>query len=43
MRVDSAEKLRAAVVRALGRIHAVLDDAQRKKLAYLVRTGTLTI
>lgn len=43
MRVDSAEKLRVAVVRALGRIHAVLDEAQRKKLAYLVRTGTLTI
>jgi Spy/CpxP family protein refolding chaperone len=43
VRVKSAERLREAVVSALGRIHAVLDDEQRKKLAYLLRTGTLQI
>ena len=42
-RVESAERLRAAVLRALGRIHATLDEAQRKKLSYLIRTGTLSI
>lgn len=42
-RVESAERLRTAVLRALGRIHATLDEAQRKKLSYLVRTGTITI
>jgi Spy/CpxP family protein refolding chaperone len=42
-RVESAEKLRTAVVRALGRIHATLDDGQRKKLSYLVRTGTIAV
>ena len=42
-RVESADKLRTAVVRALGRIHAVLDENQRKKLSYLVRTGTLSL
>ncbi len=42
-RVKSAEKLRDAVVGALGKIHAVLDAEQRRKLAYLLRTGTLEI
>ena len=42
-RVKSAERLRDAVTRALKRIHAILDDEQRKKLAYLLRTGVLTI
>ena len=37
------EGLRAAVVKALGRIHAVLDPEQRSKLAYLLRTGALSI
>jgi hypothetical protein len=43
LRVSSADKLRDAVVKALGRIHALLDEPQRKKLAYLIRTGTLTL
>lgn len=43
LRVSSAERLREAVVKALGRIHALLDEPQRKKLAYLIRTGTLTL
>lgn len=42
-RVKSAERLRTAVVKALGRIHALLDDEQRAKLAYLLRTGALAI
>lgn len=42
-RVRIAERLRDAVVRALERIHAMLDKEQREKLAYLIRTGTLTI
>jgi Spy/CpxP family protein refolding chaperone len=42
-RVKSAEKLRDAVVTALGKIHGILDAEQREKLAYLLRTGTLVI
>ncbi len=42
-RVKTAERLRDAVVRALGRIHAMLNDEQRAKLAYLIRTGALAI
>ncbi len=42
-RVRSAERLRDAVTRALKRIHAVLDEEQRRKLAYLLRTGVLTV
>jgi Spy/CpxP family protein refolding chaperone len=42
-RVKSAERLRDAVVKALGRIHALLDGEQRGKLAYLLRTGALSI
>ncbi len=43
LRVKSAASLRDAVVKALGRIHALLEAGQREKLAYLIRTGTLTI
>ncbi len=43
LRVKSAERLRDAVVTALSRIHALLDPAQREKLAYLIRTGALVI
>lgn len=42
-RVQSASKLRDAVVAALGKIHALLTPEQRKKLAYLIQTGTLAI
>jgi len=42
-RVKSAERLRVAVVSALGRIHKLLDAEQRAKLAYLLRTGALAI
>jgi hypothetical protein len=42
-RVASAGKLRDAVVRALGQIHAMLNPEQRGRLAYLIRTGTLSV
>ena len=42
-RVKSAERLRDAVVAALGKVHGVLDAEQRRKLAYLLRTGALAI
>ena len=28
---------------ALGRLHALLDKDQRERLAYLIRTGVLTL
>ncbi|HEU5249250.1 MAG TPA: Spy/CpxP family protein refolding chaperone, partial [Thermoanaerobaculia bacterium] len=43
LRLESADRLRAAVVAALGRLHELLDAEQRKRLAYLIRTGTLVI
>lgn len=43
MRLASAERLRTAVVAALGQIHRLLEPPQRAKLAYLIRTGTLTL
>jgi hypothetical protein len=43
LRVKSATLLRDAVVKALGKIHALLDQAQRAQLAYLIRTGVLSI
>jgi Spy/CpxP family protein refolding chaperone len=43
LRVGSAERLRDAVIRALGKIHAILDAEQRERLAYLLRTGTLSV
>ncbi|MEO8874276.1 MAG: Spy/CpxP family protein refolding chaperone [Polyangiaceae bacterium] len=43
IRVKSAENLRQAVTKALGKIHALLDSEQRVRLAYLIRTGVLTL
>jgi hypothetical protein len=43
LRVKSAERLRDAVTLALSRIHAMLDDDQRKRLSYLIRTGVVTL
>ena len=39
----SDERVAAAVGRALQKMHAALDDEQRKKLAYLLRTGALSM
>ena len=43
LRVQSAEKLKNAVQKALREIHAVLSDEQRQRLAYLIRTGVVTL
>jgi len=43
LRVSSAEHLRDAVIKALGRIHALLANDQRQRLGYLIRTGTLVL
>ena len=43
VRLASAERLRNAVVEALTRIHGLLEPPQRARLAYLIRTGTLTL
>jgi len=43
LRVATAERLRDAVTRALARIHALLRNDQRERLAYLIRTGVLAL
>ncbi len=43
LRLQSADRLRGAVVTALSRLHELLDSQQRARLAYLIRTGTLSI
>lgn len=43
LRFLAHKRVRDAVQRALTEIHAVLDDEQRRRLAYLLRTGMLTI
>jgi Spy/CpxP family protein refolding chaperone len=42
-RVESADRLKTAVVDALRKTHAMLTPDQRKQLAYLLRSGQLTI
>jgi Spy/CpxP family protein refolding chaperone len=42
-RVQSAERMRQATVRALDRIHRVLRPEQRATLAMLIRTGAVTL
>ena len=42
-RVESAKRLRDAVVRALQQTHAMLNPEQRGRLAYLMRSGMLVI
>jgi hypothetical protein len=43
LRVKSAEKVRDAVISALGKIHALLDEEQRKRFSYLIRTGVVSL
>ncbi len=43
LRLQSAERLRGAVVAALTGLHGLLHPEQRAKLAYLIRTGTLSL
>jgi Spy/CpxP family protein refolding chaperone len=42
-RVRSAERLRDAVVKTLAGTYALLEPEQRERLAYLIRTGAITI
>ena len=39
LRVASAERMRSATLKALERLHALLEPEQRQTLAYLIRTG----
>ena len=43
LRVKSAERLKDAVTQALSRIHAILSPDQRQHLAYLIRTGVVSL
>lgn len=43
LRVKSAMRLRDEVLKTLERTHALLNSEQRDKLAYLLRSGGLTI
>jgi Spy/CpxP family protein refolding chaperone len=43
LRLESADRVKGAVLTALERLHAILDQEQRARLAYLIRTGTLTL
>ncbi len=43
VQVATAERLKSAITAALRELHTVLDDTQRKKLAYLLRTGVLSL
>src|SRR2546421_12930206 len=42
-RVESSRRLREALVRSLQQIHAILNAEQRQGLAYLIRTGVLSL
>jgi Spy/CpxP family protein refolding chaperone len=43
LKVKSAERVGSALVAALSRLHALLDQDQRERLAYLVRTGVVQL
>lgn len=42
-RVQSAARLRETLARALQEIHAMLNAEQRERLAYLIRSGVLSL
>jgi len=42
-RVEAAERLKEEVLVTLEKTHAILDPEQRKRLAYLLRSGQLSI
>ena len=42
-RVQSASRLRETLARALQEIHAMLNPEQRQRLAYLIRSGVLSL
>ena len=43
LRVKSSERVREAVITALSKIHALLDEEQRRRFAYLIRTGVVSL
>jgi Spy/CpxP family protein refolding chaperone len=43
LRRTAGDRLAEAVVKALGRMHKVLEPAQREKFAHLIRTGVLVL
>ncbi len=43
LRVQSAQRLRQAVVKALQQMHGLLNAEQRTRLAYLMRSGALIL
>jgi len=43
LRRNSSERVRAAVVETLPKIHAILTQEQREQFAYLIRTGALML
>lgn len=43
LRVESARRLKEQILEALERTHAMLDKDQRERLAYLLRSGQLSI
>jgi Spy/CpxP family protein refolding chaperone len=43
LRLQSAQRLRDAVLKALQQIHALLNADQRTRLAYLMRSGALLL
>jgi Spy/CpxP family protein refolding chaperone len=42
LRVSSAERMRDATVKALEGLHRLLEPEQRRTLAYLIRTGSIS-
>jgi Spy/CpxP family protein refolding chaperone len=42
-RVQSTTRVRDTLIRALQQIHALLNPEQRQRMAYLIRTGVLTV
>jgi Spy/CpxP family protein refolding chaperone len=43
LRNESTHRLQDAVIKALGRMHALLEPEQRQRLAYLIRTGAVML
>jgi hypothetical protein len=42
-RVKTAERLRDATVQQVTRLHALLEQEQRQRLGFLIRSGTLEL
>jgi len=42
-RAESATRVREAVTKALGQLHAMLNPQQRNRLSYMIRSGMLSL